>query len=415
MRALRRVVVAVLVVAGSAPFSGLAPSGVAGATGATWSVTSTPSPNGVDVIVNDVSCSSVNDCMAVGYKNTGVVNEPFSMHWDGSTWTDVVTPSLSQGNSSLRAVSCVSATFCVAVGTFYDLVDQRQTAMPLHWDGTAWNGEPSTQTGAGNNWLTDVSCTGSSDCTAVGYYHDGVRSLTLARRWNGTAWSVVASPNQASPSSNILNSVSCVSATACMAVGTYTTGGSSSSTLALRWDGSSWSSTSATPNGAEAANYLAGVSCLTAVDCVAVGYSTDLGSSSENLATRWNGTSWAMDIMPAVVPGEPNRMYSVSCAGPNFCIAVGRAVTNGNYVGTILEWDGSFWTVPVAALAVSGEDTELLSVWCVATDTCAAVGYTTANQANRFLSLGLWSMPNSPPTPPTPPADPPVVGPSYTG
>jgi hypothetical protein len=91
-----------------------------------------------------------------------------------------------------------------------------------------------------------------------------------------------------------LNGVSCSSATACIAVGSTSTG-----TLAERWNGMQWA-VQPTPDVAGAS--LSSVSCSSATACTAVG--DVLSSASGNrvtLAERWNGTTWA--IQPT--PGNP--------------------------------------------------------------------------------------------------------------
>ena len=68
-----------------------------------------------------------------------------------------------------------------------------------------------------------VSCAGATSCTAVGAKEsestDGLTlSGTLIEQWNGTTWSVIASPNPAA-GLGVLNGVSCISARHCFAVG----------------------------------------------------------------------------------------------------------------------------------------------------------------------------------------------------
>lgn len=403
---IRRLLAPALIVVFAASLTWFAQSGVADATGGTWIVSSTPSPSGSDVTVEDVSCASLTDCTAVGRITSSGPDEMFSMRWDGSNWLQVAMPDIGPGNTTLKAVSCPFASFCVAVGTYYDSATQRFSWFPVHWDGTTWSVLAATQAGNSHNFVSDVSCAGASSCVAVGHYLNGGPYSTHVQRWNGTAWSADASPNGGSSSaSNLLSGVSCASATDCMAVG-WRVDGASNTTTAIRWDGSSWSSTSPT-NAGGTATFLKGVWCRTPIDCVAVGMST--GATNDNFVTRWDGASWATEAVPNAVPGAANLLYAVSCTGPTSCIAVGRSLINSNYVGTILEFDGSSWTVPVAPVAAPNEDVELLAVSCPAPGSCAAVGYTTANMAADYLSLGLWSIPA--PTPPTAP----VVGPAYTG
>ena len=63
------------------------------------------------------------------------------------------------------------------------------------------------------NTLDAVSCVTATDCFAVGdtdTYIRGAGVKTLVERWDGTSWSVVASPNSATAVGSELNGVSCV-------------------------------------------------------------------------------------------------------------------------------------------------------------------------------------------------------------
>jgi hypothetical protein len=62
----------------------------------------------------------------------------------------------------------------------------------------------------------------------------------LAWSWDGTAWSVVPSPNRRGTYSN-LNGVSCVSATSCTAAGAYHPSRGGSGTVIESWNGTAWS------------------------------------------------------------------------------------------------------------------------------------------------------------------------------
>ncbi len=87
-------------------------------------------------------------------------------------------------------------------------------------------------------------------------------------------WTIVSSPNYGGSSfNNIFNSVSCFSPTRCMAVGDHIPNAPPNGpvrTLAETWNGSRWSIV-ATPNPGSVGDYLSGVSCITATSCVAVG------------------------------------------------------------------------------------------------------------------------------------------------
>ena len=70
-----------------------------------------------------------------------------------------------------------------------------------HWDGTAWSVVPSPNAGTGNNRLLDVDVVSANDVWAVGAYNPvpgtGQKPLTL--HWDGTQWSVVGNPGTSGP------------------------------------------------------------------------------------------------------------------------------------------------------------------------------------------------------------------------
>jgi hypothetical protein len=96
--------------------------------------------------------------------------------------------------------------------------------------------------------------------------------VTLAERWNGSAWSVQSTPNPTEAKGSHLNGgVSCTSSTACTAVGVNLTRAGKYQTLAEQWNGSTWKVQS-TPNDEKDEGWLTGgVACSSPAMCAAVG------------------------------------------------------------------------------------------------------------------------------------------------
>jgi hypothetical protein len=220
----------------------------------------------------------------------------------------------------------------------------------------------------------------------VGVYFDGTSNQALIETWNGTNWTITASPGLTSTSS-ILTAVSCTSATACITVGDYTAGGEAY-TLVESWNGSAWSiipSPSPSSSGFEPFNELDGVSCsgspVTA--CAAVGY-TNLGSTgTQALSEVWNGSTWS--VVPTDNPGTTeNILYGVSCAGPNFCFATGYDAGASGTETLIERWDGSSWSI--APSPNEGLDDFIGGVTCSDPTDCITVGsYDAASGPSRAL------------------------------
>ena len=127
----------------------------------------------------------------------------------------------------LNGVSCVKATFCIAVGNYstdrdYDPRSSPDTALAERWDGNRWSLQRvATPRGASYSSLSDVSCSSTSACTAVG--SDFGRNLNgiLAERWDGKRWTLQRTPRPAGSPTARLSGVSCATRTACTAVGQF--------------------------------------------------------------------------------------------------------------------------------------------------------------------------------------------------
>src|SRR5207253_4952654 len=105
-----------------------------------------------------------------------------------------------------------------------------------------------------------------------------------------------------------LSSVSCPSIKLCFAVGRYeTTGTAATHTLVERWNGTAWSIVHS-PDSPAGPSALSGISCLAGNNCFAIGYVTDRQYSylSSTLAERWNGARWSiMSKFASITIGSP--------------------------------------------------------------------------------------------------------------
>ena len=110
----------------------------------------------------------------------------------------------------------------------------------------------------------------------------------MAEQWNGTAWTVVSTPNPDGESIVDLTGISCIGSAWCTAVGQGFVTGTGYQSLVEQWNGSTWSIVPS-PNVPTVNNFLQGVDCFSMTSCSAVGY-VRLRATPEALA--WNGTTW---------------------------------------------------------------------------------------------------------------------------
>ena len=116
-------------------------------------------------------------------------------------------------------------------------------------------------------------------------------------KWDGTQWTLVASPNGPSED-NYLYGVDKVASNNVWAVGELVeTLATSSTALLLNWNGTSWS-TSPSPNPGMF-NKLTGVTAISSSDVWAVGIQySGQPDSQRTLALHWNGTNWSTSSVP---------------------------------------------------------------------------------------------------------------------
>ncbi len=335
-----------------------------------------------------VSCPSSKSCLAVG----GSLGRPqLSDAWNGRTWRELPVPAGS-GDSELAGVACPSAQRCVAVG------DAAGGAWAQLWNGASWSKlTPVAPAGSATSAFTAISCPGPADCTAVGDYATGPRSQrvdhALAESWNGSSWSVLPAP----PSELTgLTAISCPTSAECVVAGIRTD--RQVPTGSAVWNGSTWTSlTTQSPAKKPLGQILTSISCVSATDCIAVGSGPgpyDFGLGTGPFAERWTGgSSWQLLAMPDPVnivfaPGggrqSASGLNAISCTGPASCIAVGgagdtQALTA--YAGFAVSWNGQAWSV-----LRTGQVDGLMGASCGSVSHCLVTG-TYLSPAGRTQAL----------------------------
>ena len=233
------------------------------------------------------------------------------------------------------------------------------------------------------NYLNSVTCLSAVDCWAVGYYHVSSAQQTLVQHWDGAAWGVVDSPNTSATQHNYLSEVACVSASDCWAVGRYYTG-TAYQTLIERWDGESWAivgSPNANTITGALENVLSGVTCVSASECWAVGYAytgdTVEGVSAgvyQTLIERWDGSSWTIVSSPTAAGSS--LLNAVKCVAASDCWAVGYYYTESGVSQNLIErWDGESWSIADSADTSAEQGNFLHDITCVSASDCWTVGY----------------------------------------
>lgn len=295
--------------------------------GSEWSIQTTPNPVKTSKgRLLGVSCTSRTECTAVGSADVNTLAE----RWNGTVWSVETTPNpVKAVDSHLRAVSCISSTTCTAVGYYH--TGETTFLLAQNWNGKEWTIQPtSSPIGSTESFLEGVSCSSLTECTAVG----GAKSssglyVTLAERWSGKEWLPQTTPNPMEAIDSNLYEVSCASSTICVAVGYSKTASGSEAALVEYWNGKEWK-IQITPNIANAVgSHLNSVSCISSTACISDGnYSTS--SATLPLVESWDGKEWKVQAVPHLAETSQSQLRGVSCVSQIACTAIGNTLGSQN-------------------------------------------------------------------------------------
>ncbi len=370
-----------------------------------WFIQSTQNPHGSSETdgFRGVSCWSATACDAVGI-NTNSEDEIIGLveRWNGSGWEVQSTPkSTGATEDNLESVACRSASECEATG-YAEVAEGKHVTLAERWNGTAWAVQ-STPTQGNTSNLVSVSCSSASECVASGVsLSSSGKQSALVELWNGKEWKILTTamlPKEDERS--WFESVSCSSSKHCIAVGLAVTTLNGIVPLAESYNGSTWTvqSTPTPENSLEA--QLSGVSCSATSACTAVGeYYSSTEKAYRALIERYNGTSWQLQESPSPVgkpaPKESHwSLHAVSCPTASSCTAIGSYAESASARNLLLgeQWNGTSWelALPVDRTGTGVVSDEARAVSCSAALTCTLAGVTAKEKSTtETLAERMW-------------------------
>ncbi len=278
----------------------------------------------------------------------------------------VAVPTADFSFSDLNDISCPTTTFCLTVGEAGTSITHWRP-LTERFDGRAFAVLASPS--AWGAQLLGIACRTARFCLAVG--SDG--NYTSSERWNGTGWSVLPTPSPRLDGGDMLTKVACVSTSDCFSIGVENGGTKDAVPLVEHWNGSAWS---IVPTPAASSVDLESISCPSATSCFIVGIKDAASGLGRPLIEHWDGRAFALSPVPLM----SGQLFSVSCGGPESCVAVGN---QGGGRALLLDLAGGSWhTSPAPRLG------GFSATACVSTSSCLAVGSLTAHWNGRAWALG---------------------------
>lgn len=150
--------------------------------------------------------------------------------WNGSSWKGVgVTLPTGTKAADLNGVSCKGARSCLVAGDYYTSTSDTAAphALALIYNGTSLKPAPAVPLpkGTADAMLNDVSCVTTSSCVAVGVA-DGTSAafgvdgeLILIESWNGSKWTLHTASQGSGSTESLPTEVSCATTAFCALAG----------------------------------------------------------------------------------------------------------------------------------------------------------------------------------------------------
>ncbi|MDA8184959.1 MAG: hypothetical protein M0035_11125 [Actinomycetota bacterium] len=366
--------------AGSLPASAATPT-------ATWvsqtippPTSTTPSQSGY--MLQGISCPSATDCVAVGSTyapapsgGSGVMitgAEVLLSTNGGQAWATGTAPS----GASLTAVACPTSTTCFAAGNTTGTNSMPVPIAAVSTDaGQSWTLQSlpaSSSSSTSEVQLRSISCATATACVAVGFVLAPSSTGTMSESPaiystsdGGSTWSAEPAPSAASGIG--VNSVACTSTAACVAVGdnsmvAYPGSGTTqvAEILTTSDGGSTWAAQQATSE-----SMLASVACPSASTCYAAGVPS--ASSSAVLVTTDGGSTWSP------TSGSPQAENAViACPTTSECVAANNTQAASATVDGGTSWGSQ--SLPAPASSTTQPPPPVSGLACPTTADCFAAG-----------------------------------------
>jgi hypothetical protein len=291
---------------------------------------------------------------AVGTDSSG--SHPLTMRFDGRRWSQVPMP-MPAGQVRLLSVFARSTSDAWAVGYYVREHEGIGRTLAMHWNGNKWSivptPNPPVLAGQDRAMLWDVVALGRHDVWAVGsVFVEGATpsTSTLAMRWNGTNWTIVPTADLGDSSGQLLSVARVPGFETLWAVG------SGEGALIERYRNGSWAQIAA-PGAAG----LHDVTALAWNDAWAVGGS--LLADGSALILHRSGSKWRVVLSPPSPVGGTAVLAAVSAVSAADVWAVGymgRAGSAATYRPLMEHWDGSKWSIVASPIAdMAGQLTDV--------------------------------------------------------
>jgi hypothetical protein len=303
-----------------------------------------PPTGPVDNGLNTVACASQTVCVSVGYSDSETSSSQGAFieatNTGGLSWWEQQAPA---GTGQLRALACPTTEECFAAGDGQS--PDPSGIIATTNGGQSWTAQAIPDPSSLGRFIA-IKCPTALTCYAVTTSSNFSSARLLTTTDGGMQWS-----NQAAPSAVAEpEGLSCPGPATCFVVGSGPLDGYQQppAAIAATFDGGEqWVEqlsygASKTDEGSA---YLDSVSCPTATTCLAVG--------SGIWGTTDSGANWTLHTTTGIASAEPPAYSTVDCPRTLDCYVGGVNNPEGSF-GVLISTNGGWTFTPSPANAVVG-------------------------------------------------------------
>jgi hypothetical protein len=317
-----------------------------------------------------LSCASAGNCAAGDYYWTSSQSGAFVVSEKHGTWGKA-----RKVRSAPTAISCPEPGDCTAtLARGYLLNERRGTwrkAFPVPGLAALRHGQP-TDFGV-------ITCPSPGNCTAAGSYSDPAvtsRSFVITKR-NGI-WGSAHPVRSRQGAGLAIAALSCTSAGNCVAGGyTYTLAGGQGAFAVAERHGT-WGTAASLPGTLKLGGGIGQLDCPAAGACSAAGLFYAGQQVQPFVSTEQNGTWRSALTITGAGPGPSPALDSLSCRAAGNCVLAGAiAAPGGIQAATAAQVNGRWGparVLPGVRVLDRGKDSAIDAVSCPARSRCTAVG-----------------------------------------
>ncbi len=269
-------------------------------------------------------------------------------------WSFVPSPNAGDFTNQLFGIQGSSFDNVWAVGVSTNSLLDKPDPLALHWDGSAWTivPTPNPNSSLQSNRLKAVTVIDGGNAWAVGSSTFGPNTSPLILHWNGTQWIQDDVSGELPAPGSFANAVHALAADDIWAMGQITTGGTGFATLAAHYDGSNWTAFNV-PFALFGGLEFQAVHGLVSDDVWAAGFENPGQGIFSPLLSHWDGGEWTSLTPPQ--PGGGGTLHDITMIASDDVWAVGQS-----YVAPFgdqpyaVHWDGSSWSVAAMPIFPDG-------------------------------------------------------------